>query len=1113
MALRDQLSLTKNGGVYYEGTRVTPTQDPVLFVGLGGTGVDALLRIKNEVQTRMPLPKDSSGQIIGTSPSNIGFLALDTDKKILTKTYGVAGFDKSGDEFIDITVDGLPQVIGSVVERHLNEEEWKWFDKDLTANGGIDGANGIRQIGRFMLFQNINEVRSRFITAIEKVLNGSSSTNLKIFILTGIGGGTGSGTFLDVAYVIRQVALDKTPNVQLHGYVFTPDLNKGNGGDDSSMYRNGYASLKELDYWMSASEHQNHFIQRYNVNFIVNSNARPFDFCHLITARDCQHNLVNYTEAMDAVGGNLFSYIVSERVSADGNTALSQMYDNISSHINNAVKPYAANYHYLSIGSDKLEIPYTEITTLVAAKVFKKLAPVFDNAPDPDSFKMDLKRLELSPEQLWSYIHKNVVVDPLQGNKFKYGDIWPGRGPQRRAEQWLVHAQQIMRQNSSNLSAVREGMFREYIKELIKNANRGPCYASRLVLSNTSMCLIKTLEGFRNDCAERMSAATTREGALKTKLDQSFVAGSNVGLLGHSNATKEFMEALTAWLGNQYAYWAYFELVNGIDEFIARLKKYYDRIFKNLQDSLCALPDIFEENMNKLIVDEQGLRKNPEKARRYLIRPLEFEVKYKTTLEKKIEETSGAFLDTISNNIKKWVGIELDEVDYDILENTDIGGCIATFINDNFGDTITMNMETLLLDKVVAGTNSDEFLRETLDSLKGESVPMFHMDVEYAKTLSIQSFSIISVPDDCPRIFAIANRPGKPVEDGAKFSAEKSKLQWVKVMSGMPLFAFPEVVKMEQKYETAMKTSRETRRGVHLRWEWREELPSPLPEKTWRDDVRNEPQKEYAKAYNDRIRKAFDACWDANIIRPIVGGDAAMLYIADESVLDKLELFGTVAEKKAKIEMVRATLWSNDATAIKLNPFGNASNSADLKTRVYENNTRFYHIAKQIEKQAEILDRFGQLNAGFENVEHYINSIFANLIFDQGFETRFRRSELDYSPIKLFDKMTQTTTPDFDTYKGFCGIMDESIKENIRNQFDAARRNLLNPDGSFVEGLVAQKVELFKTTKERYAATLSQIQMRIQQTPIDQRGNLLEIADFYTKAIEIIDNNLRIFNA
>ena len=1111
MGLREQLSLTQNGGVYYEGTRVTPTADPILFVGLGGTGIDALLRIKNEVQTRMPLPKNGSGQILSTSPLNISFLALDTDKETLKKSYGVAGFDKSGDEFVDLTVDGLPKVISSIIEKHLDDEEWKWYDRDLNASGGLDGANGIRQIGRFMLFQCVNDVCARFTRAIEKVLKSAESNSLKIFVLTGIGGGTGSGTFMDVAYLLRTLALDKTPNVQLHGYIFTPDLNKGNGGDDASMYRNGFASLKELDYWMSASEHQKHFIQRYNGKYIVNSKDRPFDFCHLITARDAEHNLVSYSEAMDAVGGNLFSYIVSENVSSNGNTALKEMYDNIAGHIVMADKPYAANYNYLSIGSDKIEIPYTEITTLVAARVFSKLAPVFAHAPDRDSFNMDLRHLELTPDHLWNYIHKDVMMDPIQGQKFGYGDVWPSNAPYQRASQWLIHAQQVMRQNGANLASVREGTFRNYITAVIKNPAQGPCYAARLVQSTTSFCLIKTMEGFRQDCAERMSTCSGKAGALKNRLSQSYAAGNNAGILGRSNAVKEYTEALNEWLGNEYAYWAYFELINGLDAFIVRLKKYYDRVFKNLQDSLCALPGIFEDNVNKIVVDEQEAKKHPEKARCYLIRPLEFESKYRTVLEKKVEEGALAFLTVIAQNLKRWVGIELDEIDTDIMENTDIGGCIALFINDHFGDTLTMNMETLLLDRAPAGSNSDEFLRATLDELKKDAIPLYHMDVAYAG-LDIKSFSLISVPNDCPRIFAVANRSDRPVEDRPKFSAERSKLQWVKVMAGMPLYAFPEVSKMEEKYELAMKTSRETRKGVHLRWEWREELPSPLPESTWPADIVSEPQKDFSKDYNARIRKAFDACAAAGVIRPNNTGDAAKLYVADEKLLDSLELHGSIQEKKAKLDMLRQALWSNEATAITLNPFGKAI-AADLMGRVRENNLRFYEITKEIEHQAAILAKFEELTAAFENVGFYIQSIFANLIYEQGFECKFRRSALDFSPIKLFDKMTQSTYPDYDMYREFCRILTPEIKENITSQFDNARRELIAADGNFNSELVAAKVTLLTGVKARYAESLAALSRRIEQTPIEQRGNLLDVRDFYDKAIELIDNHLRIFNA
>ena len=45
--LERSLSLSKNGGIYYGGARVEADErTAVLFVGLGGSGADALLRIK-----------------------------------------------------------------------------------------------------------------------------------------------------------------------------------------------------------------------------------------------------------------------------------------------------------------------------------------------------------------------------------------------------------------------------------------------------------------------------------------------------------------------------------------------------------------------------------------------------------------------------------------------------------------------------------------------------------------------------------------------------------------------------------------------------------------------------------------------------------------------------------------------------------------------------------------------------------------------------------------------------------------------------------------------------------------------------------------------------------
>ena len=79
-------------------------------------------------------------------------------------------------------------------------------------------------------------------------------------------------------------------------------------------------------------------------------------------------------------------------------------------------------------------------------------------------------------------------------------------------------------------------------------------------------------------------------------------------------------------------------------------------------------------------------------------------------------------------------------------------------------------------------------------------------------------------------------------------------------------------------------------------------------------------------------------------------------------------------------------------------------------------------------------------------------------------------------------------------------------------EMNIARRELIAADGNFNAELVGAKVAMLNGTKEKYAAALAQVQQRIEQTPIEQRGSLLDVRDFYDKAIEIIDNTLRIFN-
>lgn len=1113
MSLESQLSLTMNGGVYYEGTRVTPTDDPILFVGLGGTGIDALLRIKNEVQTRMPLPKGSDGKILGTSPNNIGFLALDTDEEVLKKTWGVAGFNKTGDEFINLSVDGLPQVISTVIESHLNEPKWSWFDHDLTGGGGAAGANGYRQIGRFMLFQKIDSIADRFARVIEKILKASmirGTNSLKIFILSGIGGGTGSGTFLDIAYMLRKIAREKTTNVELHGYIFTPDLNSKNGGDKTSMYRNGFAALKELDYWMSGDEHKQAFVQEYSDTFRVNTIDQPFDYCHIITGRNEKHNPVSYDEAMSAVGNNLFAYIVSEQANASGNTALKEMYDNIRGHINTASKPIPANYRYLSVGSDKFEIPYTEITTLIAARVFERLDPMFRMAPDMQSFDRDIRNLQMTQQHLWGYIHKEILADPIQGRKLSYNEIWPQNNPFMAVNHWMnSHVKVLVHRNAEQILDVYDKLMRDYFTALMMAPDRGPCYAARMISSASNPSLIPTLEGFRNQCRESAAACAAKLPTLKSELEQAFNAGRGVGVLGKGGATRDYSAALTRWMTEEANYWAYLELGEAINKLAERLKLYYERIFKVLLDSLCQLPGIFHQNVATIVTKEQEAQKNPDVARHYLIRPIEFERMYQMQLSEKVMESCNVFAKFVTENLSKWTGRGLIDVESDFVENTDISGEIARFVNENFSDMLALRMEPLLLKKAPAGMDAEEYIRERLDELKRSAVSLYEVGVSNFN-IDKKEFSMISVPNDCEKIFSVANRSDRPKEEKPKFSSERSKLQWVKVTAGMPLFTFPEVVTMEEYYERAMTTSRESRRGVHLRWEWREELPSPLPEASWSAAQRAEAQKTYTKSVNERFYAAFDKCRNAGIIRPAESGAFAKLYVADENILANLNITGNMVERKAIIAQLNSALWSNESTVVRLDPFGNGA-QGDMLDRVKNNVVRFRNITRQVEKQAEILDSLDSLQGEMMNVECYVNAYFANLMYEQGFSYMFRRAKLDVAPVKLFDKTTAVNFIDYELFKSFVKILDRNVAENIEIQTEQAKDELIGPDGGFIEGAVAEKVAVLEKLKARLQEGYQFAQNKKLATPKDQMGELQKVIEFYEQSIEIVENRLRLF--
>jgi hypothetical protein len=246
------------------------TEEPTLIVGLGGAGGQTVARIKNLVE-----------EGAGKTPPTMHFLYIDTD-----------------------SFDALDPSVRRVLDRHqdflnisnFNPREWieaqfnsqsaaaedvrDWYDTQARAFVPYehikDGASRLRMLGRICLFKHRFDVEEKITEKISACLSGASELDqkrpleagprpLKILIVSGTCGGTGSGTFLDVLYMLNRAAVvDFHLAPQTNAFLYLPDLfirlNQRISEMNVPLYQaNGWAFLDELDYFIKNPSQMNEY--------------------------------------------------------------------------------------------------------------------------------------------------------------------------------------------------------------------------------------------------------------------------------------------------------------------------------------------------------------------------------------------------------------------------------------------------------------------------------------------------------------------------------------------------------------------------------------------------------------------------------------------------------------------------------------------------------------------------------------------------------------------------------------------------------------------------------------------------------------------------------------
>lgn len=856
-----EFDIKNGGGIISDKIRIENIDNPVIIIGIGGTGIDALLRLKYQINRRFKLPEDEITKTKKEKPDGIEFLAFETNAYEKNKSFRGIKLDPQS----ELVLLSNSQ-IGSILNNReiLDESIKKWLSPELNIADGMQGANGNRQAGRLLLFTKINDVIESIRKKIWKVMLNTNE-KLEVFILTGISGGTGSGSFLDIAYIVRGLIEEKfgdggIDRVNILGYLFTPDVNLSKNPEinaRSYIIKNGYAALKEVDYFMSIPERGDSFVQNYN-NFKVSSNLAPFDVCHLVSATNKQGKILKngYEYCMNVTAEIITNFISNEQRASGQEFAIQDWLSNVPTLINQIPKPYRANYKYVIIGASAAVLPIEEITTLLAARLFEKMKGIFEKMPTEQEANQFIKTVKLDIDAVEARFEKGLEGrKPLSGfmnrEKFSYDNV---------IKKQIVNIDEelsaYLREAVSEYSNVKNqypkeaaDTVKEQTERLFKDQNKGPFYASRMLFSSTGFNVIKTLETAVETLEQRRSAFSKRIKTLKEDADEKLAEARKV-LLTKEAKKNIYIKAKI----EQYRAGADAErnerMIQFYQDVINLIAEQNNSIYKVYTEILNELGKIFEEDADILVNTREDINKDGGKT--YFWNVVE------------VPEITGAVDEMVSKKdsqqlIRNFASRLLDESEKWLNEEeADVAGEVTKFVSEQFGDIITRSMEDFIVMKYGGDKGIEEYIRNVVaPKLEEEAVPVFQLN-DAGRGFNFPSWDMVSIPLRTPRIkkgieqYKEASTHGNQVN--IRQSIVTNRIFWLNTEVGVPLYSYAPIKQYEEEYEkTVLKPEGIGRHLVQNRDDNWAYLPSPIPEKSWGSAYNNTRVREY----NKKVKELF----------------------------------------------------------------------------------------------------------------------------------------------------------------------------------------------------------------------------------------------------------------
>jgi hypothetical protein len=277
---------------------------PTLIIGLGGSGGDILLRVRKRFFEKY----GSLAQF-----PIVSYLWIDTDAT--EKDVGAGVFAEqiafAPSEKIMATMPDTTKVTNDLNQYpHIK----RWFYPGLSKLKTMtEGAGQIRAYSRLGFYEHYTEIRNAILNAGAQVRNvenirtvydkhrlQANPNDLQAFIVFSLAGGTGSGMFLDLAFLVKDIF--RGTALTTIGCVLLPGLFNPN---EDRIFANGYASLKELEHY----SYEHDFEVQWPDSVLRRIPGPPFNYTYMIDRTNHANNAVDFATreiVFNMVSDNLF---------------------------------------------------------------------------------------------------------------------------------------------------------------------------------------------------------------------------------------------------------------------------------------------------------------------------------------------------------------------------------------------------------------------------------------------------------------------------------------------------------------------------------------------------------------------------------------------------------------------------------------------------------------------------------------------------------------------------------------------------------------------------------------------------------------------------------------